>query len=771
MPDRAVSSTTETDDGADAGSSPAEAAAPAPTRQTGGEAPSGRNGRDGRDGRNGRTARPWSGRSRSAGAGSADPAEAPDPRDGLDPAGRRRLRRGWWTGAVPALGAYLWMLTMGRADLFQVHYFDDFFDAQARSFMDGRLDVPYEVAGFEGFLIDGKTYIYFGPVPALLRIPVLAVTDRFDGRLTILSMLLAAVVLAAATFRLSCSLRGVVRGTSPVGRREPLATGLVAVVTLLAPPFFLASQAFVHHEATLWGIALTVAAFDAVLRWQRLPTTRGLVVAGALVLAAVMSRQSLGQGPLVALALSGLAVALAQARAERPDAPVWSTWLRAARSPRRLACEIACLVPFVAVLGLNYAKFGTLLSPPSDKHNFSLFSAHRVEVLEANDGSLFGLHFVPSTLKQYFRPDGIDVRLDMPWIDFPRLGPSAVGETVFDKLDWTSSVPASAPLLTALTIAALVWMVRTRRQRRGGPWLAPLMVGALVGGLGVIAIGHIANRYLTDLYPLVLIPGLVGFHLVLRGWRRWAPRTRRVAAVGLGGLAVLGLAVNVALALEYQRERGPNVPESVRADWSSLRASLPGSYEPLEVSPAAPWLPESAFDSRMAVVGECDGLYVRFEDEWRGLERGPAVGVYDLRVDLDDLPAEERVPLITLGDGPTRSVVAIRRVGDGLVRVDVSRLTGTSGGWDLGFPVAAEGEVIVRADGDFRERDRDVSIDDEVAHSGPLPTDTEMPRVGRAPPGLGTAVAFPGDIELLEPDMSLCDRAGQLEDPEDAAAP
>ncbi len=112
------------------------------------------------------------------------------------------------------------------------------------------------------------------------------------------------------------------------------------------------------------------------------------------------------------------------------------------------------------VVGLNYAKFGTLLNPPSDKHNQSQFSGERVEVLEANGGSLFGAQFVPSTLKQYLRPDGIDVRLDMPWIDFPRLGPSAVGETVFDKLDWSSSLPASAPALTALTVVTLVWAAR-----------------------------------------------------------------------------------------------------------------------------------------------------------------------------------------------------------------------------------------------------------------------------------------------------------------------
>jgi hypothetical protein len=691
-------------------------------------------------------------------------ARGVDPHDGLDDAGRRRLRRAWWRGAVPTLAAYLWVLTVGRADLLQVHYFDDFYDAQARSLMHGRLDVPPEVPGFEGFLIDGRTYIYFGPFPALLRMPVLAVTDRFDGRLTTLSMLLAAVVLAAASFRLLCSLRPLAQGNRPLGRREPLVTGLVAVVVLVAPPFFLASQAVVYHEATMWGIALAVAAFDAVLRWQRTPATRRLIVAALLILAALLARQSLGQGVLVALALSGLAVGVTEARRDRPDAPRWTAWPRALRSPRLLACAVACLLPFAVVVGLNYTKFGTLLSPPSDKHNQSRFSGERVEVLAANDGSLFGVQFVPSTLKQYLRPDGIDVRLDMPWIDFPRLGPSAVGETVFDKLDWSSSLPASAPALTAVTAVTLVWAVRSRRRRRGGPWLSPLLVGALAGAGGVLAVGYIANRYLTDLFPLVLIPGLLGAHLLVKGWDARPVRTRRLVATGLGALAVLGVLVNVVLAVEYQRERAPNVPESLRAEWSGWRASLPGSYEPLEVSPAAPWLPDSAFDSRMAVVGECDGLYERLDGQWYGLERSPAVGVYDLRLDLDDLPDDERVPVITLGQGPSRMVVAIRRVGNGLVRVDLSRPSGTSGGWNLGFPAALSGTVTLRVDADFRERDRIVSVGSEVLHSGPVASDSESPRIGAAPPGLGSTTRFPGEIAQVAPDMSLCERAAQFDD-------
>jgi hypothetical protein len=690
---------------------------------------------------------------------------AAPPVDGLDATDRRRLRRAWWCGALPALAAYLWVITVGRFDLFQRHYFDDFFDAQARSLMDGRLDVPAEVATFEGFLIDGRTFIYFGPVPALVRMPVLAVTDRFDGRLTTVSMLIATVILAIAAFRLLCVLRAMVRGGDPVGRREPLLTGLLAVVVLVSPPFFLASEAVVYHEATTWGLALSVAGFDAVARWQRRPSARGLVVASALIAGALLSRQTLGLGPLVALALSGLAHGVHDARREDPDAaggtsgPTWTAWPRRLVSDRRLqACALACALPLVASIGLNFAKFGTLLSPPSDKHNYSLWSSERDEVLAANDGTLFGLQFAPTTLKQYFRPDGIDVRLDMPWIDFPRLGPSLVGEATFDKLDWTSSIPASAPALSVLTVGALVWAVRTRGRRRGGPWLSPLVLGAAAGGFGVIAFGYIANRYLTDLFPLVLVPGMIGFHLVLRGGARRPARTRRTAAVALAGLAALGVLVNPALALEYQRERGPRVDESTRAQWVSWRSSLPGAYEPVVV-PRGQFMPQHLFDGRLAIVGECDGMYVRLNDGWHGVERGPDVGVHDLRVDIDALPPTERVPLLTLGDDDRTVVVAIRRVGEGRVRVDVSRPSHSGGGWRLGWPKTLSGTVTIRVDADGRVPDRGVWAGSEALHGGPLPLRTETPQVGVAPPGLGVADASPeGAVQPVPYEPELCDR-------------
>jgi hypothetical protein len=690
-------------------------------------------------------------------AGHAHPAAI----DGLTRAGRRRLRRAWLLGAVPTLIVFAWVLMALQWAPLQVQYFDNFYDAQARSLFDGRLDVPREVTGFEGFLIDGKTYIYFGPFPSLLRMPILAATDRLDGRLTTLSMLAAMAVLAWATFRLACVVRGMVRGPVPVGPREVRATAVLAVAVLTSTPFFLASAAVVYHEAALWGLALAVAGFDAALRWQRDPTGLRLALASAIITAAILSRQTLALGPLATLGVAGLTMIAVRWRIAWPS-PGRRRQLLLGTLP---ALALAGLVPLVASSALNYAKLHQFIGLPMDRQLQSIMTEDRQDVIEAN-ASFVGLEYVSTTTRQYLRLDGLDVRRDFPWIDFPRYGPTLVNEqATFDELDWSSSLPATAPALTVLTLAGAAWTVSTSRKRDHRDRLAPLWVGGVVGGVSVLAFGYIANRYLNDLFPLVLIGGLVGFHAAGRASAGWTPRLRQALMGGVGVLVVLGALANVALALEYQRERGPAVRESWRADWVSWRASLPGAHEPMRVD-RDDQLPEVA-DGTLVVVGDCDGLYVGVEDKWRAVERGPGVGVHDLAVDVDELPGGRRVPLVTVQDGRRSTVVAVVRTADHEVRADVLGPEPSGGGeaeWQLGTPVDLGGRVTFRVSTDPRQPTANVAVGDRVINPAQLPQDEGdedlRVRVGESPDRPGVAAAMPpsADLERVPADRSACER-------------
>src|SRR5262245_27841434 len=112
---------------------------------------------------------------------------------------RQRFTRAWVVGSLASTLAYWWMVAEGRLDLFQHRAPNsDIYDAQARSFLHGKLAIPLRTLELEGFTHDGKQYTYFPPFPAFLRLPFVAVTDSLDGRLTALALLLAFVLAITA---------------------------------------------------------------------------------------------------------------------------------------------------------------------------------------------------------------------------------------------------------------------------------------------------------------------------------------------------------------------------------------------------------------------------------------------------------------------------------------------------------------------------------------------------------------------------------------------
>ena len=156
----------------------------------------------------------------------------------------------------------------------RVPFADNFYDVQARRLFDGRWDMPFRVVAVEGYKHDGKLYMYFGPVPAFLRMPLLAATDVGDGELTRSRMVAR---LRGRDDRAGAGSGGAIRrfargdaplplGRSDRGRRR--GTFAIGVGSTL---LYLGSGPWVYHEAILWGIAFSLAAFDAILAWIQRP--------------------------------------------------------------------------------------------------------------------------------------------------------------------------------------------------------------------------------------------------------------------------------------------------------------------------------------------------------------------------------------------------------------------------------------------------------------------------------------------------------------------
>ena len=64
-----------------------------------------------------------------------------------------------------------------------------FYDAQAKALLHGDWNVPPEAINGEAYIIADKRYGYFGPTPALLRIPILFLVPGAEGHTNTLAFL------------------------------------------------------------------------------------------------------------------------------------------------------------------------------------------------------------------------------------------------------------------------------------------------------------------------------------------------------------------------------------------------------------------------------------------------------------------------------------------------------------------------------------------------------------------------------------------------------
>ncbi|HMF82014.1 MAG TPA: hypothetical protein VKI01_01920 [Acidimicrobiia bacterium] len=595
--------------------------------------------------------------------------------EATDTGPRRRFRRAALVGALLAAPIFYWMVNAGQLNPFHAEEFGDFYDIQAHSLLHQHWDVPAKAVAFEGFLIDGKTYLYFGPVPALLRMPIVAITDSLDGRLTQISMLAAFGVALVFVSRLSWRIRGLVRGDAPVSRLELWAVGgYVFLIATGSVMFFLASRAFVYHETELWGAALALAAYDAILGALLEPSRRWVILAGLWSSAAFLTRATVGAGPLVALGIVIVVLVLRRVSPSRLGGI--AHWFAA---PDELGSArlfwwlvAAAAIPVVLYAYVNYSRFGSFFGLPLDHQVYSQFNPARRRTLADNGGSLFGIKFLPTQIAQLLRPDGLRLDSLFPWVVFPRPA-TVLFDVTFDTRDWASSSPALMPALTVLAAGGVVTLVR----RAGTAAVRAPFLGAIAGGLATFTIAFVANRYMSDLLPAIVLASLVGIHVLLDALSRVPrPSWSRVAAVTVVVLAAVSLWINFALAIWYQRILFP------QAAWE--RAGFIGFQQDVDdLIPGGPRgkvetgseLPAPGTAGALFIVGDCAGLYQSDSHEWFAVERGNGAGQFRLRVRFPALSKGDEA-LLGIGRGNDQNVLQVRYLPDQRLRfVLLSRVT------------------------------------------------------------------------------------------------
>lgn len=611
----------------------------------------------------------------------------------------RRIAR--WSRWVTLASALLFTLVATRWqpwNLFaRLGYTTDFYDAQAHSMLRLRFDVPPEVAGPEGFVVDGDTFVYFGPMLSIVRLPFALFGHWADGRLVVVSMVLGLVVLCAGVHHLALEARrhlARVRPERDASADHLRVAGLVAAAAL-SPLLYLAGWPSVYHETELWGAALLVVTTALAMRLWREPGRRVAAWTVLACAATLLTRATMGFGAALVTGVVGLLL-----------------WRRARTASVTVLAGTA--VAGAVQFAVNHVKLGSFVEMPWQQQVLSMQSPTRSAWLAGNGDSFFSTDFLTTTLLHYLRPDTVRFERLLPFV---RFGPPASVHSnyPFETVTASGSLTATATALLVLAVAGTVVLVRARLW----VWAAAL-AGAALAALPSFMIGFIAGRYLADMVPMLIVPAALAAVALPLPTTRTA---RRALAGAVAAVLLWGAWSNAALAAWVEGLKDPDFTElRYRLDDTLFGDPAPSITT---FDPAAPVPRDGVIALQTGADGRCETVYVAGEGAWIALERHDGEHQLTGRLTLtgDGAGDGTGVPVV-VGDGWTISAhVTTSAVPDDSASSSVDgpatarfRLTGD--GLDTtGDPVTfTPGEALtVRVVADATTRELSVTVDGTLA--------------------------------------------------------
>jgi hypothetical protein len=460
------------------------------------------------------------------------------------------------------LCVFTWFITYGTWRLFvpedeQSSFADLFYDAQAISLLNGRLDVPPEAIGFEAFVYKGKYYGYFGIVPALLRLPVLGLFPGMEGRCNRVLMVIACAGTIWAIHLLIRLIRLLFQTSTEVSGYEKIIYSLFVLLGGLGSThIFLASRSFVYHEAIIWGAVFALYFYYYYLLFLIYSQTKHLILAGIFSILTFHCRATFGAGAMVSLGcLVFLNLILGFCNWRLPP-----SMQRLQAIPRYFGFPPQTnklLNSFIAVVFIgitvgcyfliNYAKFETINGMPLDRYiRFDYFD--QPKNLKLIQGQMFHISNFRMCCFNLFSPTSIEFSEFFPWVYMAK-DPVVYPESKLENWDDFSSLTAGMPALFLFSLLGLAAGFLDRSLGRKKKLRLPIL-GAFAGALLQLFFCSLAERYVHEFYPLIILAGVAGLEKIMT-MRNWKLRSFSFAIIL--PFVAFSIYANWAFTLYYQR--------------------------------------------------------------------------------------------------------------------------------------------------------------------------------------------------------------------------
>ena len=465
-----------------------------------------------------------------------------------------RLRKARWTSesnqlplTAPAaprlllltllLSAVLWVFTTtGGRQIFVKEVLGGAYDSQAEHFLRGDVDVDAEAIGHEATIMNDHVRMYFGPFPALLRIPLNFLYPAGHGKWSRISGFCAgAISLFAFAGLVLMALR-----SSPLssGARNWLGNACVIGFAFGSPLLLLLGNLSIYDEAIIWGLALSLGAIFFAFRSRQTESsalTHALLGFSLCAAGALLSRVTFG-APLILIALF-LALGLP--------------------SGNRIINLTALVLPLAAALifyiWLSYARFGNVTGVHFDyyinpvhsefAHKFGVFSPRRL----------------PYSFADYFGLRLPSVQREPPFLaagrhsyDYPSLYSNDFSE-VYLPLPWCSGW---------LIFGAIMGITCLVRRHGAAAFERGAAVALFAQFLCILSYFLLAQRYAADLYPFPIF-----CLIIFLGSGSVALLRSRYIMIGLIALSVV---VNSLATVSWLVNADMNVPQKTRDTWKAF---------------------------------------------------------------------------------------------------------------------------------------------------------------------------------------------------------
>ena len=434
------------------------------------------------------------------------------------------------------LGVLLWLFTMtGGRQVFVNEVLGKAYDSQAEHFLRGDVGVDGDAIKHEVMVVNGKSYMYFGPFPAFLRIPLNYIYPGGRGHWSRISGFCAGMIALLAFAGL---IRIALRAPQLSSRWQNwLGNASLVGFALGSPLLLLLGNLSIYNEAIIWGLAWSVAALYFALRSREAEgyvLTRSLITFSLCAGAALLSRATFG-APFLLIA------------------PVLALRLFRRNPVRNLAALLLPLVAaFLFYLFLTYARFGDFSGMPM---RYSTNSEQREFAVKHG---LFRLDRVPYSFADYFFLRRPELQHKPPFLKASR---QPYNQSTLYVMPFTETYSSLLWCSSWILLGAVIGVAMLLRPG-GSDGVDRTIAGIFfLQVIIILSFMGLAQRYAAEFYPFLIF----AFLFFLRSGR-FAFQLRYL----LIGLVAVSVVINSLTTVSWLLEADMNVPAETRAKWNEF---------------------------------------------------------------------------------------------------------------------------------------------------------------------------------------------------------